>query len=456
MNFVSRRRLKVFMKISSLFIANNAEVARPLARFMDRKRREDEIFEDHALSDRLIFSVSDSTLLITPIALDREFVSDVKKILRIGQLTNLSPKQVKESVCEAIFEDKELLKKITWVIKKNPNIRILSYAGTPEFFELITYLRKKGLSFKTPELPKEGNQWVTDFIDSKSGFRQVVPLLGWDFPQMPKGVTCLLKEDTIGWATYLLENCNGCVLKTNRGLAGAGLQIIKKDNLKGKKPSLYVASIIESEPYWEKEPVVVEEYILPQINVCGGSPNIELKMTDRGIKPLYVCGMRITESGVFRGIELGKNAVPGFITQNLLRSGKKLGQFLWKLGYRGFFEIDFVYGISGKLYPVEANLRRTGGTHVYDLARRILGGDFSDNYYIAAVNLTNSPRFYKKSYSYVKETLKPYLFPKENSKEGVILIASTFLKIGKIGYVIIGKNREQVYELEGEFLTNLV
>ena len=55
------------MKFNSIFIANLAEIAKPLTKAMSQSKRETEIFEDHAYCDRFLWTEHDRRVLVTPL-----------------------------------------------------------------------------------------------------------------------------------------------------------------------------------------------------------------------------------------------------------------------------------------------------------------------------------------------------------------------------------------------------
>lgn len=444
------------MTFKSIFVANLSEVARPLARLMKRERRQDEIWEDHALCDRFLFGSSDNRLLVTPFPIDLSLLVDGQRLLGLRNILNLSPRRVGESLCESVLRDRKLLKFLVGTIRANGGIRLISYGATPEFLKLIRFLKNKGLKFETPEVPPDENYWTTEFFDSKAGFRQIAQYLNGHLPSMPEGATAHGFSEVAGWVRYfLLEKGTGCVLKTNRGLAGAGLRIIRKGELGSKNITRYLKHLFSQGPFWSTEPTVVEEFIEPEVGVCGGAPNIELRIQKGQVAPLYVCGMRVTRQGAFRGVELGQGAVPRGLKRELINYGKKFGRFLNRFGYQGFYETDFVLGRGRQLYPIEANLRRTGGTDVYLMCQRLLSANFIDDYYVNANNIQPAPRFRGQNYSQVKEALKDLLFPIRGKKEGVIVTIVSLLKRGELGYVVVGKGKDRVYQIEKDFLQEL-
>jgi len=445
------------MKYKSIFIGNIAEMAKPLMKLMDSQKSEEELWEDHWLCDRFLFSDVDDRILITPVPIEKNFFADSCQLLNYKNTVNWWPKKVGESTSEAILEDKELLEKVVREIKlAGGQMKIAAYEATAEFMGLVKELRKMGLNFETPEMPKEENLWLINYFGSKAGFRQATANLGKDFPAMPQGGICTNKEEIIGWASYLLRNTAGFVIKANRGTAGAGLRIVKKEEVGERKPEDFVEKMIEGKRYWVEEIVVVEEYIPPDMSVCGGNPNIELMIPpEGGVKPLYPCGMRVTPEGNFRGVEFGKGAVQKEAEEILVKSGTLFGEYLQKMGYRGYFEIDFVPRSLRQIHPIEASTRRTGGTHAYELALRLLGKDFADHYYLTTSNLLDAPKFKGKDYLVLKSALSQVLYPIKGKKEGVVLTITNLLKKGQLGYAVVGESRERVGEIENQFLSLL-
>lgn len=443
------------MKVKTIFIANLAEVARPLAKFMPGSGRRHEIEEDHNLCDRFVFSGGEDRALVTPYPLDQSFLEDSLKLLNYKNVLNLWPKSVGESVCQSILKDAALLKHLERLILENKGIRIISYAATPEFLELVQRFKNRRLEFETPEAPSQ-NQWTTAFFDSKAGFRQAVEQFRIDKLMPPEGYICTSPKEIVGWASFFLKSGRGFVIKANRGLSGAGLKIVTKEM--GKKIvdlSDFVKSLLSNNQFFAKDVVVVEEYFDPDLSICGGSPSVEVIVDSAGASCPYDCGMRITPEGVFLGVELGRGAVPALIDRKMRLLGKKYGTFLYECGYRGYFDVDFALSKTGQFSPLESNLRRTGGTHVFELCQRLLGNDFTKRYYVTANNMNPAPKFKGKSYAGIKETLRPLLYPIYGKKEGIVITITSLLKRGDLGYAVIGGNRQRVYELEKQFLSYL-
>ncbi len=104
------------------------------------------------------------------------------------------------------------------------------------------------------------------------------------------------------------------------------------------------------------------------------------------------------------------------------RIGETIANHYFKLGYRGFFDIDFIVSKDEIPYPIETNVRRTGGTHVFDVTRKLFGKDWVDK----TVVLSADSFCYGKKVLSAQEILNrvsEISFPIKGQKKGVIIAA---------------------------------
>lgn len=448
------------MRFRHIFIANLAEIAKPLlALIKDKKQARAEIFEDFGLCDRFLISDKDDRVLITSWPVDKDFLNDTCQIFGFKNILNLYPENPTVSLCDDILNDENLKKKVKEIIKRDKPA-LFSYAATMDFMKLIKSFKDSGLDFGTPETPK--TKELISYFGSKAGFRETFTKekIGQGLGMaMAKGFITKNRQEFIEKINFFYKNKKNFVVKTNQGLAGAGSKIIETDKVSFN----HFLEVVKDYPYWLTGKTVIEEFIKADLTVCGGSPSVEFQVTDNssalqnsGINYLYTCGMRIIKGGVFRGIETGKNAVPKWLGKKIKAYGFKFAAVLKKAGYRGFFDTDFVNTKDKKLYPLEANIRRTGGTHVYETGIRLLGQDFLKNYYLASNNLYENKTNHCQNYQQLKTKLSPLLYPIKGKKKGIILTMASLIKEKRFGYLVAGKNREEVINLEEQMSLSLV
>jgi len=205
------------MQYKSLIISNLAETYYQTYRKSDPTEAEKLIQSDILESDRAVFYANNSKILITSLPLNHEFLEDVRRILSY-EIINLYPHKYSESICKDILDDKTLLNQIQKIIRENPDIEIIPYYATSEFFELLTILKQNKLQFTTPETISPKNRFIRDHYNCKVGFREL-----WEratdkdsFVKIPPGfIVNDLKEalDAAWWFYQKNTNLIRCGLK---------------------------------------------------------------------------------------------------------------------------------------------------------------------------------------------------------------------------------------------------
>lgn len=444
-----------------IFVGNLTEGSATYLRgIKNEEERQRLIKEDQGLSDRFLYSCEDNTILITPWKIDENLKADVEEILRLKNVENWSPENNTIALSKDIEDDKILFKNLIDKIKEanstGVEVQLTAYSNTPEFLGLILELRDRNCIFTTPDAPSREFYWTVSFLDSKGGFRQIAQIIsGWEKEiKMPWGVICAKPTEARKIGQVLFHQNKGFVVKTNWGQSGEGLIIIRKNNgfASYDEASKFLKSEFEKDDYWGRYPIIVEEFIPPDLSVGGGAPNVECYI-DRDGKPRvnYTCGMRMTREGNFKGIEIGRDALPENVEKTIRKIGERVGKTFSSFGLRGFYEVDLQAGTDGHLYCLESNVRRTGGTHVFDAARRLFGEDFSKIKYLVSNNLFSHQNIKNLNYEKIKELLKEILFPMGDKKTGFLATITNSFSQGTLGYMIVGDSKEDAIMLEDKF-----
>lgn len=420
----------------------------------DDKEREFEILENSFLSDRDLYSVSNirNSVFISPQPIDPDFFEYQTTLTKAKDILNLVPREHTGELCLDCIKDKKLFNTLVKLGKEHGGITLLSYSTTYQFFELAAALVKAGVQVSTPDSPSFENLWTVDFLGSKTGIRQIIQKYEHLNPDvfMAEGLICsgISQIAQVAASKYLKEN--GVVIKTNKGHSGAGVLIYAPDELPKDYVKCYakIMHALKLDEYWDIFPVVVESYVKPDFSIGGGFPNIECRVLESGkVETLFPCGMRMSDQGVFQGVEIKDDVLPKRVLKKFEQIGHFLGKIYSKLGYRGYFDVDFITGADGKFYLTESNIRRTGGTYAYEATRRLIGNNFLSDCYSASNS--GFPLGKKKIFQFrqIKELLEPVLFD-HKTKEGVILTTANKLKQHQLGYIVFGKDKKRVAEIE--------
>ncbi len=440
--------------LRTVYICNLSEDVWSFIRtFGDKEAKRLEIEENANLADRDVFSVIDEyqPIFLTPKNIDKDFLEYCCNLFRVKDLTVLVPRKHSGEVCKDAIADDRILKNLVKLSGKRKELIIKSYSASEQFWNLVGRLRRRKIKVYTPESPLEDAAWSVNFFGSKSGIRQLSQqseVVEPDF-KMAGGVICAGVFDAAKIAAHKYISEKGVVIKTNKGHAGAGILIFRKGDLPGryKECEKHIRRILKKDKYWERFPIVIESLIKINYRLGGGFPNVEFKVVKNGkIELLYYGGMRISRSGVFKGMEIGKGVINHRVATRMIDTGYYIAEAYGKVGYRGYFDIDFSAAKNGEIYVTESNVRRTGGTHVYKAALRLWGKDFMDKGFILSNNSYDLP-WRKITFSKLVGLLAPVMYQKKKG-EGVVVASANMLSQGKLAYIVFGKTENRALNIE--------
>lgn len=443
-----------------IYISNISEDVWSFISAMSADAKTYEIEENKLLSDRELFSCGNwsEPYFILPATVSAEFLEYYKHVFQHKHVEVMTPEQHSGEICLDILKDEKIINRLLELGQSRP-IELVAYSSTYQFLKLVTQLEKKGVTVLTPESPKRESYWTTNFFGSKTGLRQLL----WKYPEttkkikMPDGYIGFGNKDIASMAADTYERKSGAVIKTAKGHAGQGVMIIPPGSLSDnfEENRKRIKQKLTADPYWNRFPTVVENFINIDKTIGGGNPNVEFFVDEKGIVQfLYSCGMRVTPEGVFKGVEIHENALPSSLVKAMTEAGQVIGQHYSDTGYRGYFDVDCVVAKDGTPYIAESNVRRTGGTHVYHTLHTLVGPDFMHKVYTVSTNIHTLPGKKKLSFPEMLKLLKPLLYDK-NKNEGVILISANLLSRRDFGYIVIGKNKDRTLTIEAEMEATL-
>lgn len=448
-----------------IYISNLSEDVWPFIQAISNDtERALEIDWNANLADRELFAASDETdlVFISPKAFKPEFLEYYRDLMGLRKLEILHPKIHTGLTSEDILNDKDLFEKIVEMASGVKKLTLLSYATSFQFLNLVQRLRERGITVYTPEAPDEEDAWTVNHYGSKSGIRQLGQQSVAEEPDfmMADGIICVSIIDAARIAAnkYLKED--GVVIKTNKGHSGAGVLIFREGELPDEYHACEKAILqsLQKDAYWDRFPIVIESLINVNLAVGGGFPNVEFKVRKSGeVELLYFCGLRVDKNGVFHGVEIHEDVLSDRVEARVTDMGFFVGEEYARNGYRGYYDVDLVAAKNGDIYVSESNTRRTGGTHTYKTALKLIGKDFMSDSYTLSDSSYLLPNDAKPSFTEVYELLKPIIYNKK-TQEGVVIVSANLLQIGMLAYIIFGKTKKRSLEIETqmfELLKNL-
>jgi hypothetical protein len=344
------------------------------------------------------------------------------------------------------MEDDELAEKIVSLVRSNPGIEISPYCITEKFLSLICFLKSKNVDFSVVSREGLGDlAWLTSYLDSKSGSRFEIGQIRHKSVIVPESVICGSLADAERAALEFFSRGKSCVVKANRGESGWGLVFVKKEKFRSiVSVKQYLSHEFRKDGIWQNDIVLVEEYIEPDKNRAL-SPSTELFIGSNGSKLTYICDQVLGDEGDFRGIALGKDVLQESDRRCLEEASMSIGKRFFEIGYRGFFDIDFVIPKSGVPVVIETNMRRTGGTHVYDVARELFGESWSRK---ASFLSGDGFRYGEERVedSEVLDRMENILYPIKNEKRGLI-VSIIDRNRPMFGFILVGSSKEDAANL---------
>ncbi|HCC84659.1 MAG TPA: hypothetical protein DEP87_03170, partial [Candidatus Pacebacteria bacterium] len=367
-----------------VYVSNLSEDVWPFIQAItNNTERAHEIEENANLADRELFAVSDETdlIFITPKPFQPDFLEYYRELMGVRKLEVLSPRQHSGLTSEDVVQDTELFEKIVEFANGVKKLTLLSYSTSFQFLNLVAKLRDRGITVYTPETPEQEDAWTVNFYGSKSGIRQLGQKSVAEEPDfmMADGLVCagIIDAARIAAKKYLKED--GVVIKTNKGHSGAGVLIFREGELPNEYHACEAAilEVLKKDEYWDRFPIVIEDLINVNLAVGGGFPNVEFKVRKSGeVEVLYFCGLRVDKNGVFHGVEMHEDVLSDRVEARVTDMGFFVGEQYARDGYRGYYDVDLVAAKNGDIYVSESNTRRTGGTHAYKTALKLIGRDF--------------------------------------------------------------------------------
>lgn len=298
-----------------------------------------------------------------------------------------------------------------------PDARVLEF-GRQAGLRILPY----------PQRPDPGVLGTIRMINTKDGFRRTAAGLG--LPVADGGHADSVPE-LVRQVTEFLTTHPAAIIKVNRGSNGFGNVAVRPDA--DRSVAQQVHDAVGEQPD-RREGWVYEEF-LP----FTAAPSIEMEVDESGVRDFYTCDQR-TVNNAWTGMVTP--APMGPYHDELRAAAVAIGGWLHGRGYRGIFDVDG--GVHGGGYVVtEANVRRTGGSYLEELARMLRPG-------VSPVHWRADVRFGTDALSFAEAAAKFEAagFSDPDADVRALLTADTRAVDGKWRYLVVGDAAEPVAEAE--------
>jgi hypothetical protein len=397
--------------------------------------------------DRGIFWLGSHKFLITTKRIpDAEYICN-----RWGYFgtTIYTPREVTYHLSLNILNDADLLQEIVQYAGPQKRLQLIPYATTQEFYTLVKYLRVElGLEVTLPESPLQSNLWIRDYMDTKTGFRSLLPEWIREEEIIPPGFICRdIKE-----AAYAVDWFNGqglgSVVKADRGESGLGHLIFQELEISLDDILLK----LHADPFLNTDLIIVDQFIQSEKQL---SPSLELFVPANGQPPVvtYISNQLFSAFGQFAGVLISRELMQASWYPRLAKYGLQIAQKLQKMGYVGHFDLDAIVDDREHIYLLEINTRRTGGTYVHEFAVLTFGKDYLNKVSLLCNNAVKCNGINKLEN--LVECLDDLLFPMAGEDRGIVITVTSSLSMSEFSCILVASNDQELFTLKQEMLSHL-
>lgn len=443
--------------VSTILIANASEYFSPIEDQLPLPHRDQWVQTDYDERDFFLFWEGDNKLVIVPKPMDPQFIADVLALLDYRNCVVLWPSQSYGELSRDILADSALLEFLANHISCSEMPSLIAWGSTEAFQDLVAHLRAIGLRFEAPELPARDKMWTVSFFGSKAGFRQLLTTLAEKHSclSLPAGWICRNLDEAYGLACQLSLSGRNIILKPNHGCAGWATTVVSASQSfsLGDSSAIRLRRLIEELIALSNGDLIIIETFVesPKEAPWLMVPTVDAVIDRNGETRIQFIGnMRMDNLVNYNGVEFGEEVLPKETQSKLAEIALVVGRGLGQYGYRGWFDVDFVIDARWQPYCTEINTRRTGPVYAFGIYSRLQQLYGPAVVAAAARDVWNVPGFAGLSYISVKEQLSEVLFPIRGEPRGLVIAKSSPLLEGRgtVGYVAVGKNREDVLSIE--------
>ena len=402
-------------------------------------------------SNRALLYGDDNKVIITASPIHKLHFNHMVSLMQWNEVRNIFPSKSSHSISDDCTKDHTLKTELMKIIKENPGVNIIPYRSTPQFQALIHFLKAKKLKFGTPETIPEEKQFILNYFNTKRGFRHLWHLADANnapYVQIPEGFITQNKKEVMDAAWWFKQQNESFVIKYNPGTQGIGILLINHKSLPNEKKQfdIHMRGLLKDK-MWNEPIIIIEKTIPANEKAESVSPSVEIYINPQGeVSESYASDQILAmDKRTFRGIYIYPELMTDLSIKKMFDSGIKFGKRLAEYGYRGVFDIDLIRSKNKEIYAVEANLRRTGGTHLHELCLALFGKNYGHNHHSLIEDI-----YLNKKHGLTYEKCR-ILFEKElysnESHSGIIFANPDMLKVNILVIVLVAKTKKQIQQL---------
>ncbi len=354
-----------------------------------------------------------------------------------------APEQPSSWLSLDILREPALVHRLVAYAGVGRTVQLIPYAATQEFMQLVDALENEyELTVLLPETPTRERLWIRDYIDSKIGWRVLASRWLPNADQLlPEGLACQTLEGAADAALWFLHSGRACLVKSDIGENGIGNVLMQPGDF---DTTQQVVEHLRHSSFVNDQWLTVEEMIVADHPL---SPSLEVYVPPEGEPYItYVSDQLFQGFGDFCGVLVSRELLAAPWYAPLAESGLILARRLQEMGYVGHFDLDTVVNDAGRVYLLEINPRRTGGTHVHEFAAHVFGADYLDKVALLSNDTLSSGSI--TDFEELLDLLGDFQYPMGGENRGIFITVSSALEVHEFGCVIAGADTAEVVRIQ--------
>lgn len=280
------------------------------------------------------------------------------------------------------------------------------------------------------------------YIDSKIGFRILASRWLPNADELlAEGLACQSLERAADVVNWFFQNGRACLVKSDIGENGFGNVVMRPGDFETKAE---IVAHLRRSRFLNDQWLSVEEMIEADHPL---SPSLEVYVPPQGEPYItYVSDQLFQGFGDFCGVLVSRELLDTPWYPPLAESGLIMARRLQQMGYVGHFDLDTVVNDEGRVYLLEINPRRTGGTHVHDFAYFAFGDDYLKAHAFLSNDTLSSGSI--TDFEELLNVIGDFQYPMSAENRGIFITVTSALEAHEFGCIFAGADTAEVVEIQ--------
>ncbi|MEV4315550.1 hypothetical protein [Actinocrispum sp. NPDC049592] len=314
-----------------------------------------------AMAEQSVFWTTDPRVLVLPAGVDRTWFADVHQALASDPPPVVSPARRTGRITADLLADVDAMARLQEHLSGHQRVQLASWGAEEDLYRLVTAVRGFGHEVLL-DIPEPEHYWTSLYFDSKQSCLD----LALELPglRVARTITVDTWPELRGALDMLRARQKKAIVRSMYGASGEGTAVVDPNPASLEK----FWRSVRDDPLLRVFPLMVQEY-LPH-HAEHANPAVDMLITDDGVGDLVLSVMTV-DSHRFVSVNVGAGLMSQEVAGQVEDLSHRIAAVAGRMGFRGWFCIDFLLDEHGVLHVTEFNARRSGGTQWIPLLDRL-------------------------------------------------------------------------------------